>query len=413
MKRIIVTLVFILSSVISDAKYVELGELLYSAKNNDKLILLEIHYSAMSAFSLDSISCVDQFIRTSLYASDPADLAIINEYRVESYPSIVLLNSDGHLLLPVKRIDHPSELEPYMEKALNMKHDSKPLAQFDLEYRNDRMNRASLYEYITKRTSLGLNNSNIIDRYTQLVSPADLLNRKTLMLFIDENSFNIPGTFCSFVEQHQENIKQMLKLGDERFARLTEHSIEYNFRKICADKNESAIRRLVDFKATLSNIDDKELLYDEYLIRYLHANYQPLELVNRTRDYVAAVLKQIDVHENGSKQTGFRSSLRYGAVQIAGAFRLNRAAQHIVEITSAKSILNEALAWNVKAEQLADSNKSDIYETRAYILYKLGKRDEAIELMEKAYTSTSKNKIEQKKDVGCNLIKMKRGEKIY
>ncbi|MDR2026822.1 MAG: hypothetical protein LBQ01_04585 [Prevotellaceae bacterium] len=416
MKKIIMLTVLVLSSAILHAESAELNELLYSAKSKNKLILLKIYHSETSGLSFDSIPVSDRFIEASLYASNPSDREIINEYRVESYPSIILLNSNGHLILPVKKVDHLSEIEAYTDKALKTKYDSKPLAQFDLEYRNNKMNKTSLYEYIVTRTSLGLDNSNIIDRYTQSVTPGDLLNRKTLMLFIDENNFNIPGAFYSFIEQNQEEIKQVLKLGDERFYRLAEKSIEYNFRKICADKDESSLRHIIDVKVNTFNAGDRDILYSEYMTRYFHATYQPLKLIDHAREYVSAVLKYKDLQEkeiSGKNKLLFSSPLKNSIVRTQCAARLRDAAQYIVEIMSAKSVLNNALSWTVEAEQLADDDKCDIYETRAYILYKLGKRDEAITNMEKSYNSISQNNIEQKKNVGFNLIKMKRGEKIY
>jgi hypothetical protein len=416
MKKIIGLIVFIFLSVIIHAESAEWNELLYSAKNKNKLILLKIFNSETSGFSFDSIPVADRFIEASLYVFNPSDREIINEYGVESYPSIILLNSNGHLILPVKKVDNLSEIKTYMEKALKIKHDSKPLSQFDLEYRNNKMNKASLYEYIGKRTSLGFDNSSIIDKYTQMVTTNDLLNKKTLLMFLDENKFNIPGAFCNFMKQNQEEIKQVLKLSDERFYRLVKKSVEYNFQKICENKDESALTDIVNTEINIFNTDDKDVLYNEYMTRYFHTTYQPLRLLNQVQEYVTAVLKYKDLQEKKitDKTTHlFSPSLKNSIVRTRCAFKLRNAAQYVVEMISAKSILNSALSWTVQAEQLADDDKCEIYETRAYILYKLGKRDNAIANMEKAYNSILQNNIEQKKNVGLNLIKMKRGEKIY
>jgi hypothetical protein len=417
MKKVIVSIVFIFLSALIRAESAEWNELLYSAKNKNKLILLKVLNSEISGFSLDSISFADRFIEASLYAFNPADREIINEYRIESYPSVILLNQNGHLILPVKKVDSFSELETYVEKALKIKYDSKPLAQLDLEYRNNKMNKASMYEYIGKRTSLGLDNSSIIDKYTQMAVPNDLLHRKTLMLFMSENRFNIPGAFCTFMNQNQEEIKQALKLGDERFYRLANRSVEYNFQKACERKDEAVLTDIINTEVSILNADDdKDILYNEYMTRYFHATYQPLKLIGQTQEYVAAIFKYKDLQEkkfNDKRNVHFSPELKNSIVRTRCAFRLRDAAQYIVEIMSAKSILNSALSWTVHAGELAGDNRCEIFETRAYILYKLGKRDEAIANMEKAYNSILQNDIEQKKNIGLNLIKMKRGEKVY
>ncbi|MDR2287225.1 MAG: hypothetical protein LBE04_07100 [Prevotellaceae bacterium] len=416
MKKTAVLIGFIFLTSVTNAKFADLHELLYSAKSRNKLLLLNVLSSETSNFPFDSITFDDRFIEASLYASNPSDLAIINEYRVESYPCIILLNSNGHLLLPVKKVDSHAEVKAYIEKALKMKHEPKPMAQFDLEYRNNKMNKTSLYEYIGKRTYSGLDNSEIIDKYTSLATPGDLLNRETLLLFIDENIFNIPGAFCNFLKQNHEEIREILRLSDERFHRLTEKSVEYNFQKICANRNEPALTYIIDIKANTFNAGDREILRNEYMTRYFHTTYQPVKLINHAKEYVSAVLQYKEEQEKELLEKNkllFSPSFKNSALRTVCASKLRNAAQYVVETTSAKSALTDALSWSVKAEQFAVDDKYDIYETQAYILYKLGKRDEAITNMEKAYSLIPHDNVAQKTNIGFNLIKMKRGEKIY
>jgi tetratricopeptide (TPR) repeat protein len=417
MKKTVALIAFIFSTVIISAERADLHELFYSAKNKDKLILLKVFESETPDAFSDSTVFSGRFIEASLYASNPSDLAIINEYNVEAYPSIILLNSHGHLVLPVKQSDDDdTEVEEYLEKALRMKHELKPLAQFDLEYRNNKMNKTSLYEYIVKRTSSGLDNSDMIDRYTYLSTPDDLLDKKILLLFINENNFNIPGSFCSFIEVNQEAIMQILKLGDERFYRSIEKSVEYNFQKICQNRDEAGLNYIIDIKADVFNSGDREILYNEYMTRYFHNTYQPLKLIDYAREYVNSVLKYKEQQEKVVSETNkrlFSPSIKNSAVRTMCASKLRNAAQYVVETMSVKSALTDALSWSIKAEQFAGDDRYDIYETRAYILYKLGRKDEALANMEKAYNTIHQDNIEQKKNVGFNLIKMKRGEKVY
>jgi tetratricopeptide (TPR) repeat protein len=416
-KRTVILIIFVFSTIIINAESPELRELLYSAKSENKLVLLKVFHSNTSSLSFESSSFSDWFIEASLYTSNSSDLAVIKEYMVEAYPSIILLNSYGHLILPVKQVNNLAEVEEYIEKALKLKHESKPLAQFDLEYRNNKMNPTSLYEYIVKRTSLALDNSEMIDKYSRMVTSNELLDTKTLLLFIDKNTFNIPGLFCDFVKQYQEEIKQILKLSDERFYRLTEKSIEYNFRKICRNEDEAGLDYIVEIKANNFNGGDKEILHNEYMMRYFHNTYQPLKLIDYAHKYVNSVLEYKEQQEKTSSENNkglFPSSFKNSAIRTMCASKLRNAAQYVVEIMSVKSILNDALSWCVRAEQLVgDDILYATYETKAYILYKLGRKDEALVNMEKAYNSIYQDNIEQKKKVGLSLVKMKRGEKIY
>jgi hypothetical protein len=416
MKTTLALITFVFSTLIINAERAELHELVYSAKSNDKLVLLKVFNSSVASAFLDSTTFSDRFVEASLYASNFSDRAIIDEYNIEVYPSIILLNSYGNLILPVKHVSNYTEVEEYMGKALKMKHEYKPLAQLDLDYWNNKMNKSSLFEYINKRTSLGLDNSEMIDRYTYLATPNDLLDKKTLLLFIDENSFNIPGSFCNFTLQNQEEIRQILKLADERFYRLTEKSVEYNFQKICQNNDETRLNYIIEFKTNVFSSFDHSILYNEYMTRYFYSTYQPLKLIDYAREYVNSVLAYKEKQERNSSEANkrlFSPLSASSAVRTMCASKLRDAAQYVVEIMSSKSVLNEALSWCIKAEQFVGDDRYDIYETQAYILYKLGRRNEALTSMENAYNAIHQDNIRQKKNVGFNLIKMKRGEKIY
>jgi hypothetical protein len=410
-KIVLILIVFISANII---KAESITELINSAKNKNKFILIKVFNSDISYLPFDSIYFGDRFIEASLHTSNPADAAIIDEYRVEAFPSIILLNSNGYLILPVKKVNSLTEIEEYLEIASKTKYDSKPPAQLDLEYHSNKMNKAAIYEYIAKRTSSGLDNSDIIDQYTQLATANELLNKKTILLFLDENNINIPGSFFSFVEQNQEEIKQILKMSDDRFCRLADKSMEYSFQKICTRKDEPALSYIIDIKVNIFNGGDKEVMYNEYMTRYFHATYQPLKLANHVRAYVTAIFKHKEQQDNEFATKNKRLfSPQNSATQVGYAAKLRDAAQYVVEILSAKSILNDALSWSITAEQMTDDTRYDVYETQAYILYKLGKKDDAIVSMEKAYNSIPQDNIEQRKNICFNLIKMKRGEKIY
>jgi hypothetical protein len=396
----------------------ELRDLLYSAKNEGKCILIKVFDTDVATF-YDSVffsnSFSNRFLEKSLYASNPSDIAIINNYKVRTYPSIILLNSNGNLILPVKQINNFTEMANYVEQAYSMK-EEYPIAQMDLDYQNNKMDKNAICEYIRKRTFLGLDNGDIIDNYALSASTDELLRKEILLLFLEQNNINIPGSFCDFLEQNQETIKNILKLSDERFSRLTDKAADHNFLKICKTQNESALNHIINWKIKLLPSENQDIIYNEYMTRYFYHTYQPLKLADHARACADAIFKHKKAedekkfsHRNKSLYT---SPLSYSHTYVWYAGKLRNVAQYVVETLSVKSMLNRALAWSIAAEQLSNE-KYDVFETQAYILYKLGKKDEAIDNMEKAYSMIPENNTEQKEAVGVNLIKMKRGEKVY
>lgn len=294
----------------------------------------------------------------------------------------------------------------------------KPIAQFDLEYQNKKLNKKGLYEYIVKRTLLGLDNSELIDNYAQQATKNELINNSTLKLFLEENNINIPGNFFNFITNNQEEIIYSLKCSDNHFHRLANKSMEHCFNRICSNKDENALENMINIKINslnLENDENRDIIYNEYMTRYFHATYQPLKLANHATAYANAICKHKELLEEQAKETSkklYSPTIINPVSQLSYALKLRNAAQYVVETISSKTMLNNALAWSNTAQQL-DNDNYGIYETQAYILYKLGKKDDAITSMEKAYNLVPMQNIKQKETVGFNLIKMKRGERIY
>jgi len=413
MRSILVLIVFFVSlGNVNATPLNELVEILNSAKLSDKNLLIKVlDKDTPDPFS--TISFPDKFIETTLYASNAPDAEILKNYRVDTYPSIILLNSKGNLILPVKIVNTPEEIEDYVEKALKIKED-KPIAQMDLDYGSNKMGEKDLYEYIVKRSALNLNNANIIDKYSTLATKSEIINKNVLSLFLENNTINVPGLFFSFVENNLEEIKHTLKLSDERFYCLIDNSIEYCFQNVCKNKDEAGLTKIVDAKISAFSAESKNLIHHEYLTRYFYSTSQPLKLATQASVYVDALLEHKEQHKNKTQNRKLYSStsLIDPVTQIAYAIKLRNAAQYVVETLSSKAMLNNALSWSKTAAELS-SNNCDIYETQAYILYKLGQKENAIERMEKAYSLISKDNVAKIESIGFNLIKMKRGEKIF
>jgi len=90
------------------------------------------------------------------------------------------------------------------------------------------------------------------------------------------------------------------------------------------------------------------------------------------------------------------------------AFSLNNIAWDIFQHTNNKSLLRKALAWSEEANKLSNQSRLDALDTKANLLYKLGKTEEAIKV-ETRVTEIDPNF----KDGQENLKKMKNGEKTW
>ncbi|MDR0560213.1 MAG: hypothetical protein LBG92_08570 [Prevotellaceae bacterium] len=383
----------------------ELMNLISSARNNDKCIIIKVFEDRNYETLYNIASLSSDFIETSIYASNPDDGFIIEKYGVKAFPSIVVLNPEGHLLLPAKKISSPAEIEDYAEVALSMKAELNPMAQMDMDYRNNAMDINRLFEYIGKRTDLGLDNSEMIDRYATVAPQKNLMNEKILFLFVERNRVNVPGKFCTFMQENKEQIKIILKLSDERFNHFIDKSIESSFLNVCKNRDEYALPQLVNIKTDFCT-ENRDIIYNEYLTRYFYETRQPLKLLNQANAFVSLITQHRQTHRK-------KTTPLYSVTEGNYASKMVKTAQYVVETLSHKAALNDALNWISIAEQMTHSNIAEIYETRAYILYKLGNRETAIQNIEQAYHLIDHRDTDEKKNLGTILVKMKRGEKVF
>ena len=177
--------------------------------------------------------------------------------------------------------------------------------------------------------------------------------------------------------------------------------------------------------------EEKNIIANEYRAKFYYNTKQPVLLANYVTLYANTLMEQgvdvantedielVEIVPNVNTKALFPSGFsaeflnaqRNEEIDIAYSFKLRDAAQYMVEMISNKRMLNNALLWSQKAIELFDNFSN--YETQAYILYKLGKRSEAIASMEKAYKVAPDTEDLVKEKVEAKLIMMKRGERIF
>ena len=288
------------------------------------------------------------------------------------------------------------------------------------EYRNNRTekvgkNKNSVYEQIVNLTKQGLNNADYIDIYAGMAHDRDMLKPNVLELFLNKNDINVTGEFARFVSKNSSKVMAISNMDEAEYSALFSRFADREFDRICESRSESdnfessiyesKINDLVRYIAANNGNVDPELLRAEYMTRYYYKTKQALKLADYAPRFADAIIRQ---GENDSPKIYMSASNANSNNEIY-AMKLSSAAQFIVETLSHKQTLNNALTWSIKAVEL--SGNSSNYETQAYLLYKLGKRNEAIVCMEKAYTLAPG--FEELGEISMRLVKMKRGERIF
>lgn len=401
-------------------------EAVKKADQENKLIFVEVCSTDADNIS-DTIQASDvlldlhtsNFINVRLTPSNAAYSSVVSNYQVNSFPAYLYLNKSTLLLLPAVKTNSTENLLINTRSAIAQQHEKSPLAQMDLDFSQQKLSKVALYDYIQKRTALGFDNADIIDAYAQKSSLSDLLTKPKLALFLQQNNCNADGYFLSVIDKEKEKVMLVLGINELAFYRLITTSFTYTFDKICKNRDEDALNALIAIKIKNSSNEDAGIIKNELLAKYYYQTKQPLKLANFATAYADAIIKYNESIKTKKVKTPaakslFPSASSQGSTEASNeiyALKLRDAAQYMAETLTNKNLLNLALTWSLKATEMFNCFSG--YETQAYILYKLGKRTEAIHCMEKATTLVPSQDDSQMRDLSVRLVKMKRGERIF
>jgi hypothetical protein len=423
-------------------------QVLQKAKKENKLVFIDVSGTNCSAceqilatiYTNDDVGKLynSNFINYRILPQNDKHAFLVSRYNIKSFPAYFYIRPDEALLYSS---DHNSTTDDFIanaDLAIKERNAEKPIGQWDLEYKVKKPEGKFLYAYIEKRTSLALNNADIIDQYASVVPDGDVLKKNALSLFLKNEQINANGAFFRFILDKQEKVKNILHLNNAQFQQILSNSIDYSFDKACKAKSEALLNDVIEGQlACMKTIGHKEseIIRNEYRTKFYYATKQPVLLSNYVTLYANTIInqkeeikkqegeKQRDKKDNRTvnKKALFPLSFTMHMMQkdeleqldVAYSFKLRDAAQYVVEMLSNKTMLNNALTWSKKAIELFDYFSN--YETHAYVLYKLGKRSEAIACMEKAYAvaPSADESGSAKEQVEAKLIKMKRGERIW
>lgn len=417
------------------------NDVLLKAKTEKKVVFIRISDSSAGneVYDNDNVGRLynSSFVNYQLTPSDNDYQFIINQYKIKTIPANIFIQPEGGALVHVCLSDNLSanDLISNAELAIAYSKDSKPVAQWDLEYNDKKQDKKFVFNYIEKRSTLGLDNADIIDHYAT-IAKSELLKPAVVSLFLNKNKYiNANGTYFRHALENRKEIQSILKIDDNKFNEILVRSVDNKFAMACDAKCEVLLKQAIDAKLALINPnteEDSTVIQNEYRTKFYYSTKQPLLLANFVMEYANTILEleQQNLSQKTMAETkGVNPKALFPAtfsmnevknvsrlsddeyLDIAYSYKLRDAAQYVVEMLSNKRMLDNALVWSQKAIDLFDNFSN--YETHAYILYKLGKRSEAIASMEKAYEVAPESESSVRAKVEAKLIKMKRGERIF
>jgi hypothetical protein len=334
------------------------------------------------------------FICYKIDAEKGEGIGIAKEYEVKAYPTYLFLHPDGSLIMKSIGSMSSEEFLSVATTVLNELSSPKPFSDWEAEYLQNKSDTAFLRLYMEKRALLGKPNAEIFDEYLALL-PEDKRVSKEIYDIYQRESPDIKINSLAYRNLCDNSAKfSKLYLTVDIFM---QNAIENSLNEAIANKDTLLLEEIVvenEKRHKLLRLRNKEELYMKY---YQRTNDFERYIHYATKHCESLMLISIDF-----KSATILRDLYSG--------QLNDISWNFFEKTSDKEALNNALRWSKRSLEMYPDNYMYM-DTYANLLYKLGKKNQAISVQTKALKLVKK----AGDDVAIpeyeeTLQKMKRGE---
>ena len=391
-------------------------EAVNESQNTGKLILLQLetldcemcNYVVTKAFENEALSkkIKETFIAIKV-DSKHGDRNLINNLYDLHDKSFGTLFIDGNKNL-VHRYDKTTSLVSDYDKEFNVAlYQNSEVIKLNIfaDNYNKFKNSNDLELWILARKNLNLNNDSLLNIYTKNL-PKDSINSARVLTFIAKQapvkssiSYNMLRSNSKFNEVwYGIPLKERIYLNNKIVSKSMQKAIlekdeRYglsvaSFAKAVYDNDKTSGN--VNFNFQAMKYYQGVVDIDKY-ISYATLYYDSVILKRTVADVLRTdSLKKVEMMENATEVSS-RSIGEKKIITQSFSFRpkgqnftntLNEAAWFIYKNTNEKFYLQKALEWSSKGNQY--SQKFEAMDTEARILYKIGEKNAAIELMEKA-----------------------------
>jgi thiol-disulfide isomerase/thioredoxin len=446
MKKQLIIISALLFSVLGFSQGIEFEngtwkEVIEKAKQTNKPIFIDVYTSWCSPckkMSKDIFPLAEvgkeynaNFICYQIDAEKGDGIAIAKKYEVMSYPTYLFIKADGTLFSRAVGSMVAERFIAVSKIAIADMNDPKPLLEWEKEYITKKNDPAFLLDYINKLFKLGKPIKQLFDEYLALLPKDQRVSDKIIEIYRKE-SRNITINSLAFKNLEDNKTLFFPRLGGYVYVFMI-GAIDNSFREACKTKNEILLQQVVDANEKLPKTRESKIKEEFYMNYYKKTNNLDKYIINATIYCDASLMKiSSDSIEKTDKEMlqSFENTQMKGLVgkidstQISElraymthatrnkySIALNTVAwDFFLMVTDTKSLEN-ALRWSKRSLEIYPNNH--IYlDTNANLLYKLGRKEEAIVKESEALDFAKNAKYDTKVYVET-LEKMKAGTKTW
>lgn len=351
----------------------------------------------------------------------------------ECTPSSVYLDADENPL--VRYCGSTSFDRIYLEKAEEAltKNRERPLKVMADAYAKGDRSSALLRQYIDRLRELDLSNTEPLEAYVMSL-PADSLQSGRVLRFIFEQAPVVGSKADSVFRRNYPKMDSLYKaVGWNKAVELNNRITGNSLRKAIKEKNVVLASRTAFFRQRTFSNDYKNGLAarDWVLMRYFRGVKDTLQYLRLASDYydkqymTARVdsVQKLDELESQRRMRGeftgpdgtITRPSKPGQMLQVMAFpntqrfvsALNQAAMDFQDLTRDPVYLNKALSWSKRTLEYREDG--GLMDTYARVLYRLGRKEEALEWQTKAVKKEKERNSPMVASLEEALKKMKAG----
>lgn len=374
MKKIILIITLLIGLSISDGfsqdrsiKFTEKPwqEIVALAKQENKLIFLDAYASwcgpckwmAANMFTNDSIA--DYFNKTFICASFDMEkgegLDLRKKFGVRAYPSLIFINTSENMVH--ERVGAPQKVHDYIEMAKIAQTPDEGLAAYMKKYTEGDLSPQFIQTLLTRLAEAYISTDAVIKKYFATQKESDLQNRVNWnIIYRFVGDINDP-VFDYFFKHRHEYAKMYSKDSvDSKISGVYTNSLQTVLQRPNA-KQADSLYLVMKEKVKTSGFEGADKVI-------FATNLQRLQMRGKTTEFLDLAYEGMDKYCNDDPQM------------------LCRVAQIVSSVSGDPKYQDKALSWFKRS--IALSEEPQTLDSYAYLLSKMGRKDEAIAQENKA-----------------------------
>lgn len=401
---------------------------LMQAKAQKKLIFVDIYTTwcgpckEMDKKTFTESSVGDKFnarfINYKVDAEKGFGVNLAKRYNVTSYPTCLFVDATENLMYKQEGLLRAPDLLKEADMVLNNQANAKPRWALEKLYNEGRRDSEFLSEFISVNSLYTIDNTNLVEEYVKSLTPIQYSSDKTLRIIVN-NGFKIDGKAFELLLKFREKAESLFEGGVEKVNRAFSQSINEVFDVALKTKNQALFDKALtaNLKAlpnTADRVNDKNKL----------AFYLAMKDVNKFSEAAEQYLDQYVMFvqvESIRKQDlweydkimqnyklGIRDSVGAGAAMYQNlkvnakntmarltAAELNEVVKAFYDQVEDKTKLRKAVEWAKRSLELVET--PDSYHSYAQLMLKLGDKQMALDIEQKAYDVALREKLDTQK----------------